>query len=240
LDYEGLLELVKKRRMIRRFKPDPIPDEYVEKMIEVARFAPTACNAQATEFIVVKKKETKDKIVELFRQENIVWHHLEWTRPKEDRFPRLLEEPKGRFAWAVAPVFIIVCGDMRAHEIEPMYVHLGFYPYVVWSDLAISAVYMHLAAATLGLATHWVASVAEPRLGAFVKDLLGVPRDWQLFELIATGYPAAEPRPRHVRPREELIHYDQLDKARVKTDEQMKEYINQIRAWWSGGYVIEK
>ena len=63
MDYDGLLELAKKRRMIRRFKPDPIPDEYIEKMIEVARFCPSACNAQATEYIVVKKKETRDKII---------------------------------------------------------------------------------------------------------------------------------------------------------------------------------
>lgn len=240
MDYDNLLQLVKKRRMIRRFKTEPIPDEYIEKLIEIARWAPSACNAQATEYIVVKKKETRDKIVELFKQENVTWHHLEWTRPLEDRFPRLLEEPKGRFAFANAPVFIIVCGDMRAHDIEPTYVQVAYMPYVIYSDLAIAAVYVHLAAATLGLATHWVSSVAEPRLGVFVKELLGVPMNWQLFELIAVGYPAAEPRPRYVRPREELIHYDQLDKARVKTDKQMKEYIAKIRDWWAGGYVQEK
>jgi len=36
MDYESLLELVKRRRSIRRFKPDPIPDEYVDKIIEAA------------------------------------------------------------------------------------------------------------------------------------------------------------------------------------------------------------
>ena len=37
MEYEGLLELVKKRRSVRRFEQDPIPDGYVEKIIEVAR-----------------------------------------------------------------------------------------------------------------------------------------------------------------------------------------------------------
>ena len=37
MDYEGLLELVKKRRSIRKFKPDPIPDAYIDQIIEVAR-----------------------------------------------------------------------------------------------------------------------------------------------------------------------------------------------------------
>jgi len=44
MEYDGLLELVKKRRSIRRFKPDPIPDGYIEKIIEVARWAPSGFN----------------------------------------------------------------------------------------------------------------------------------------------------------------------------------------------------
>jgi len=38
MDYGGLLELIKKRRSIHKFKPDPIPDEYVDKIIEAARW----------------------------------------------------------------------------------------------------------------------------------------------------------------------------------------------------------
>ena len=46
MNYDSLLELVKKRRSIRRFKPDPIPDENIEKIIEVARWAPSGFNMQ--------------------------------------------------------------------------------------------------------------------------------------------------------------------------------------------------
>ena len=44
MDYESFLELVKKRRSIRRFKPDPVPNEYVGKIIEAARWAPSGFN----------------------------------------------------------------------------------------------------------------------------------------------------------------------------------------------------
>ena len=64
MDYAHLLELVKKRRSIRRFKPDPIPDEYIEKIIEVARWAPSGFNMQPWEFVVVKKPELRKKIVQ--------------------------------------------------------------------------------------------------------------------------------------------------------------------------------
>jgi nitroreductase len=70
MDYQSFLELVKKRRSIRRFKPDPIPDEYVDKIIEAGRWAPSGFNLQPWEFVVVKDKELKDKIVEFSRQQS--------------------------------------------------------------------------------------------------------------------------------------------------------------------------
>jgi nitroreductase len=44
MDYESLLELVKQRRTTHKFKPDPVPDEYIDKIIEVARWAPSGFN----------------------------------------------------------------------------------------------------------------------------------------------------------------------------------------------------
>ena len=77
---DEFFKLVRKRRCIRRFKPDPVPDEYVEKVIEAARWAQSGANAQPWEFIVVKNKETKDKIVDFYVD------HLKqaWDKDDED------------------------------------------------------------------------------------------------------------------------------------------------------------
>ena len=56
--YNGLLELVKKRRTHRRFRTDPVPDEYITKIIEVARWAPSGFHTQSWEFVVVFKFST--------------------------------------------------------------------------------------------------------------------------------------------------------------------------------------
>jgi len=53
VDFEEFAEVVKSRRAIRKFKPDPIPDETIEKILDVARWAPSGGNAQPWEFIVV-------------------------------------------------------------------------------------------------------------------------------------------------------------------------------------------
>jgi len=46
MQIDEFLELVKKRRSIRRFKPDPIPEECVMKILEAGRWAMSGANAQ--------------------------------------------------------------------------------------------------------------------------------------------------------------------------------------------------
>ena len=70
MEYENVLELVKKRRSVRRFKPDPIPDEYFDKIIEVARQAPSGFNTQPWEFVIVKDEALRSKVVDLFPPNN--------------------------------------------------------------------------------------------------------------------------------------------------------------------------
>ena len=65
MKYEDLIELFESRRSIRKFKSDPVPDEYVDKIIEAARLAPAGFNSQPWEFVVIKDKMLKDKIVQV-------------------------------------------------------------------------------------------------------------------------------------------------------------------------------
>ncbi len=54
MEYDELLKLMKTRRTIRGIKPDPIPDETVDKILEAARWAPTGFNMQPLELLVIK------------------------------------------------------------------------------------------------------------------------------------------------------------------------------------------
>ena len=61
-----VLEIIRKRRSIRAYRPDPIPDELLSIVLEAARLAPSARNDQPWHFIVVtdeKMKELKQDIV---------------------------------------------------------------------------------------------------------------------------------------------------------------------------------
>ena len=53
-DYEHLHRIMTERMSMRRLKPDPIPDDYITKVVEAGRWAMSGANSQPWEFIVVK------------------------------------------------------------------------------------------------------------------------------------------------------------------------------------------
>ncbi|MEM2517502.1 MAG: nitroreductase family protein, partial [Candidatus Bathyarchaeia archaeon] len=59
-----VFEAIKGRRSIRAFKDADISPETVEKLIDAARWAPSAGNIQPWEFIVVRNPETKRRLAE--------------------------------------------------------------------------------------------------------------------------------------------------------------------------------
>ncbi|MCL5290359.1 MAG: nitroreductase family protein, partial [Firmicutes bacterium] len=56
------LTLLKSRFSVRRFKPDPVPDELLTQVLEAARWAPSAGNLQPWFFYVVKGREQKEAL----------------------------------------------------------------------------------------------------------------------------------------------------------------------------------
>ncbi len=177
MDYQNLLELVKNRRSIRRFKPEPIPDDYVEKVIEVARWAPSGANSQPWEFIVIKEKELKDRIVALIKEQSEYTRKMELTREEDKRMPPVLRSVE-RPGIQDAPVFIILCGDTRTQEAYPLATFYTRRDSIFTSSLASAFLYMHLAAASLGLGSQWVSTTADsPLVQSQLKQLLGIPKE---------------------------------------------------------------
>ena len=66
----GFLELIKKRYSVRAYKSDLVEDDKLQKVLEAARLAPTACNLQPFQFIVI---HTEGKEAELRRIYSDSW-----------------------------------------------------------------------------------------------------------------------------------------------------------------------
>lgn len=226
LDYSGLLDLVKQRRSIRKFKPDPVPDELINKILDVARWAPSGANHQPWEFIVIKDGEVKSRIVSILQETLRNNQKLELTREKDLQHPaslRLVEE----LYFKDAPVFIIVVGDLRSRQAQVLAAQEEANSYI--SSMAGAFLYMHLAATSLGLGSQWLSSSHQFFARAQIKKELGIPTGYDLYDMFVLGYPDHTPRPRRVRELKELVHNNHYDISRYRSDAEVKKFAREIQ-----------
>jgi nitroreductase len=232
MDYDSFLELVKNRRTIRRFKSGPVPDEYVDKIIEAARWAPSGYNSQPWEFVVVRDKKLKNSIVGWVDK---YWELSRETEAARESWQRQVMRPwlDPEMDYRNAPVFIIIFGDTRTQVGLPMIIRFDYHRMqtIYISSLANAYLYMSLAATTLGLANEWVSATAMPYVHCLVKDLLGIPEELEVYDMMALGYPANKPRPKLMRDKGKMVHYNYCGREAFRTDEEVRDFVKRTRAW---------
>lgn len=62
-------EVVKKRKSVRKYKPDRIPDDVLNRILDSGRLAPSAKNYQPWHFIVIRNPDMKQKVAEACRDQ---------------------------------------------------------------------------------------------------------------------------------------------------------------------------
>ena len=218
--YDCLLDLVKRRRTARQFKPDPIPEDYITKIIEVARWATSGFHTQPWEFVVIKDTEIKNKIVAALDQ-----HGPAIKDPAK--------KDQARSSFRDAPVFILALCDWRARvglpgqnpDINARVVNL------YTSSLANAFLYMHLAAASLGLASQWYTATSRAEAESAIKKIIGIPEALTIYDMMVVGYPAGSPAPKIVRDIAGMVHYDNCGAADFRTAEEVAAYAEITKAW---------
>ena len=184
-------EAIQKRRSIRKFKPDPVPDEMIEQMLEAARLAPSGTNRQPWRFQIVREGELKNRLIE----EAVIGSQ-----------PQI----------AQAPV-VVVCGSelltfVKGHKLAPPDSEYFGADSEDPADLqkflsdahmytAIGIEHMVLMATALGLGTCWVQRI---RFGQAAK-ILGWPRHIAVLTLLLIGFPDEDPPPRPRVPVEQIL-----------------------------------
>ncbi len=223
MDYEGFMEVVKKRRSHWHFRPDPVPDGLVEKVIDAARYAPSAFNSQPWDFVVIRDAALQAEIVKVM-SENLPGPPPQL--PTAPGAPVAKGPAKDPLGFRTAPVLILVLGDTRVRPFGPPYVREADdrWQSIFTTSLAAAYEHMHLAAASLGLATRWVSAVVEPPIAGRIKELLGIPAELAVYEMMALGYSDFEPLPKKMRALSEVMHLDACGEEDFRTAEQVREY----------------
>lgn len=182
-----VLEAIKTRRSVRRYKSAPVDDKAVQAVLEAGRWAPSWANTQCWRFIVVRESRVKAQVAEtLFRR------------------PGGFENPAIK-AVNTVPVLIAVCAQMGKSgcrsDGEIVTEKGDWYMF----DTALAVQNMILAAHALGLGTVIIGAFDAPR----AAEILGVPDGYSLVTLFPLGVPDEEPP---VRPRKELAEIAFHDK----------------------------
>ena len=230
---DEIIHTIITRHSVRSYRKEPVPAQLLEQMIDAARYAPSGRNEQPWEFVVVKDLELKKgikQIVDEYRRHDYFqmeatrepWEGERWAPMKTDEF--MLTE---------GPVYILVCGDERTKLGLPMIARLCKQKGdSIWeSTLSNAYHYMLLAATSLGLGAHYVSSVKVPQVQGLIKHLLGIPRFLEIYDMMALGYPAYEPKPRLVREKGEMVHYGQYNAAQYRSDKEIRDFIVSLQQW---------
>ncbi|MDP2719062.1 MAG: nitroreductase family protein [Dehalococcoidia bacterium] len=235
---EEFLRLVRTRRSCRKFKPDPIPDESVDFILEAGRWAMSGANGQPWEFIVIKDQGTKDQIARAFIKNRDHVFNIERTRIEEARMPALRQYPSGMPSLLAAPVIIAVLGERRTVQASVLYTSFAFGEggpgAVFFKNMANATQLLCLAAAALGLGAQWcsVSSLWEGSL----KTILDVPEELTIHTLVPVGYPDYKTPPPYRRKLSEIVHYEKYDRSRQRTGEDIFNFILKLRKFTKQAY----
>jgi nitroreductase len=161
-----VLQTIKERRSIRRYKSDRIPEEKLRQLLEAVRFAPSWANTQCWELILVDDLQIKEELAKTLPAGN----------PAVPAFSQ-------------APLVIVACaqlGKAGFFKGQPATDKGDWFMF----DVGIAMQNLCLAAYSLGLGTVHVGAFDAKK----VKEILKVPEGIAVVEMVPVGYPDQEPK----------------------------------------------
>jgi nitroreductase len=176
-----VLEAIHQRRSIRDFLDKPVPDELIWQVIEAGTWAPSAGNMQAWEFVVVKDRQARRKLVDT-TDAGIT------ARAGVNTQEWLME----------APAIVVVCYDVK--RMGARYGQKGR-ELMTKLDCMGCVQNMMLAATGLDLGSCCVVGFDPQAL----KEALPIPKELTPLLLVAMGYPAYHPQPPYRLPPEDVV-----------------------------------
>jgi len=160
----AFLDIVRNRQSVRQYLPRPVPREAIDRCIEAARLAPSACNSQPWSFIVVDDPAKKDALADA-----------------------AFSGPYAMCSFARHASVLLAVVTERSTFAAALG---GFFKGVQFSlvDIGIAVEHLVLQAAEEGIGTCWLGWFSE----SGVKKVLGLPRSAHVNILVSMGYPVDE------------------------------------------------
>jgi nitroreductase len=215
----GLFEAMYTARALRRYKPDPIPDEIITKILDAAIRAPSGSNNQNWVFLVVKDAAKRRRIGEVYRKGAEILQSLYANRPRpphmsEKDYQLLLNSATYLFEHLhEAPVHLFAClrdertrfGDLSKLP-QDIQSRLGALGRSAGSSIYPAVQNIILACRAFGLGT--VLTTLHLFHEKEIRELLAIPDDVNTYALLPIGYPINKFGPVKRRPLNEVACLD--------------------------------
>lgn len=178
------LSLLITRRSIRRYLPEPVPPDLVDRLLTAATWAPSAHNRQPWRFAVIRSAASKERLAQAMGQK------LRTDLAADGVPPELIEKDAGRSHQRItaAPLLILLCLSMIDMDQYPDATRQQNEWLMAVQSTAMAGQNLLLAAHALGLGACWMcAPLFAPEV---VRHALNLPPDWQPQALLTLGFPA--------------------------------------------------
>jgi nitroreductase len=159
-----LMEAIKRRRSIRKYKSDPIPEEALRALMEAVRWAPSWANTQCWEVIVVRDPKVKSELAVVLSKTNPALSSI-----------------------TDAPIVIVLCGRKGVSGFKKGEAVTAKGDWLMF-DTGIAMQTLCLTAHSLGLGTVIVGLFDHKK----VEEILRVPQNVEVVAMTPLGYPATE------------------------------------------------
>jgi nitroreductase len=170
-----------RRRSVRHFAPDPLPEGLLEECLLTAGSAPSGAHRQPWTFVVVRDPELKRRIREAAEEEERKLYEERISDEWRAALAPLGTDANKPFL-EIAPALIVVF--RRAHELEHGEKRANYY---TQESVGLACGFLLAALHHAGVAT----LTHTPSPMGFLSELLERPENERPFLLIPVGYPAA-------------------------------------------------
>lgn len=193
-----LHDFLRSRRSVRRFKPDPVPDSTIRKILTTATYAPSAHNRQPWRFVVLTNEAAKSRLADAmavdFRRD------LEHDDLPEAEIHKQLE--KSHLRIMSSPVIIVVFMDLSEMDVYPDARRMEAERIMAIQSTANVGLQLLLASHAEGLGCVWTcAPLFTPNS---VRAAFNLSITWEPLEMFLVGYPAETPKLRERKSIQEI------------------------------------
>lgn len=182
--HTSVLETIFTRRSIRRYRPEAVPREIIQRVLTAAVWAPSAHNRQPSRFAVVESAVQKEQLALAMGAR--LRRDLQADNAPQDLIDKDVARSYSRIT--SAPVLIALCLSMVDMDSYPDDKRSRAEYLMAVQSVAMAGQNLLLAAHDAGLGACWMcAPLFCPDV---VRDTLNLPEDWQPQALLTVGYPA--------------------------------------------------